>query len=261
MSYGKISDVSRETSPKISHMTDPATIFQRTHSGRDEIHQKTHGLTQSERLVLIMVDGVSSFGDIRAKLPSLTDERFDRAFQKLQIKELVLEVFMPIEGQAPEELESTVVDRFLQQDPLDPVTIIFSDPEEELGMLAALGEKQDRAARQVPVAHTAEVPVLIDTFEMPAEPKSPAESGRPEPAVDEHHARLADTLAEEVRARQAARPQTVVRQVPEPAPLLQVISEEQPPLLEPFTSVHWGYWLIVAGTFFILGFVLARMTA
>ena len=111
-------------------MFDPTIIFQRSHTGRNEIYEKKCGLTQSERLVLIMIDGVTSYSGVRSKLPALTDERFSRAVNTLLKKELILEVFMPVEGQEVEEVESAVVDRFLQQDPTDPLTIISFDPDE-----------------------------------------------------------------------------------------------------------------------------------
>ena len=115
-------------------MFDPTIIFQRSHTGRNEIYEKKCGLTQSERLVLIMIDGVTSYSGVRSKLPALTDERFSRAVNTLLKKELILEVFMPVEGQEVEEVESAVVDRFLQQDPTDPLTIISFDPDEEFGV-------------------------------------------------------------------------------------------------------------------------------
>ena len=113
-------------------MIDPCLIFQRTQAGRDEIQQKSYGLTQSERLVLIMVDGASKTHTVRSKLPVLTDERFYRALGNLQKKELIAEVLLPLAEQPAEELEPAIIDRFLQQDPLDPVTIILLDPDEYL---------------------------------------------------------------------------------------------------------------------------------
>ncbi|HZW22282.1 hypothetical protein [Noviherbaspirillum sp.] len=229
-------------------MTDPGTIFQRTHTGREEIHKKSHGLTQSERLVLIMVDGVSSYQQIRAKLPVLTDERFGRALQKLQLKELVLEIFMPVEGQAPDELERTVIDRFLQQDPMDPVTIILRDPEEELELLAQSKSVSAPAPMPAPEMKAEDFPTLV----VPA----PAPGGVPnaEPAIDALHAELADSLAAELRAKRARRPPV---QRPEPVLIPDPVTAE----LSPFLAVHWGYWLIVSGLSFILGFVLARITS
>jgi len=240
-------------------MIESTIIFQRTQAGRDEIHQKSHGLTQSERLVLIMVDGVSTCGAVRAKLPVLSDERFDRALEKLQKKDLVLEVFMPVDGQPPEELEPTVIDRFLQQDPLDPVTIILRDPDEELGMLGELQSKKD--------VMTPQVPTLSEPTPAVSAPPAPVGiapvlevAPTTEPAVDAHHAQLADSLAEELRARRIMRPpvqyqpHVITHQPPQPdTPDADEIS--------PFMAVHWGYWLIVAGSFYILGFVSARLTS
>ncbi|MGE5649345.1 MAG: hypothetical protein ACM34A_04035, partial [Bacillota bacterium] len=103
-------DVSRETL-RITGVTmfEPNVIFQRTQAGRDEIYEKQRRLTQSERLVLIMVDGTTSYQGVRNKLPVLTEERFQRALTTLHKKELILEVFLPIEGQQPEEMEQTVI--------------------------------------------------------------------------------------------------------------------------------------------------------
>lgn len=249
-------------------MTDPATIFQRTHSGREEIHQKSHGLTQSERLVLIMVDGVSSYKEIRAKLPVLTDERFGRALQKLQAKELVLEVFMPLDGQAPDELERTVIDRFLQQDPMDPVTVILRDPEDELGMLSHGMQVSAWADPPAPVAAgqmmestPAAAAAVVDDAPLLTVPTSPpSRPAWPEPTLDADDVQAADALMEELRARRVQKQSVAITQ---PAPVLIPDPVMQQPYeeLNPFKAVHWGYWLIVSGLSFIVGFVLARITS
>lgn len=234
-------------------MYDPSIIFQRTHSGREEIRQKSHGLTQSERLVLIMVDGVARYQDVRSKLPVLTDERFERAIGNLQKKELIVEVFLPMEGQAADELEKTVVDRFLQQDPLDPVTILVRDPDEEFGI-------PGYAAEPAP----ARVPVPVSPTPMSA-PAAAPETGF---AMDEVHIRLADALAEELKAIQIERAARIERtermehsrsEKPEPmlAPPMPVPSEEPKPA---FPKIHWGYWLIATGLAFIAGYFIARLT-
>ncbi|WP_420475397.1 hypothetical protein [Noviherbaspirillum sp. ST9] len=251
-------------------MTDPATIFQRTHSGREEIHKKSHGLTQSERLVLIMVDGVSSYKEIRAKLPVLTDDRFARALQKLQAKDLVLEVFMPLDGQAPDELERTVIDRFLQQDPMDPVTVILRDPEDELGMLSHdmkihtwTDVPSTNAAASVletaPAEARASAAVLDDAPLLTIPTAQPTRPPRPEPTLDAEDVLAADALMEELRARRAmksAAPLTQPVPIVIPEQIMQPYEE-----LNPFKAVHWGYWLIVSGLSFIVGFVLARITS
>ena len=256
--------VSRETYIQHPHMTDPGIIFQRTHTGREEIHKKSHGLTQSERLVLIMVDGVSTYKDIRAKLPVLTDERFERALQKLQLKELVLEVFMPLDGQAPDELERTVIDRFLQQDPMDPLTVILHDPEDELGMLSHardLGPAATQPVSPMPesVLASAEPANTPEEFPTLTEQRAaPPREVQAEPALDAQDVLLADALSAELKAKWAAKPTPVVNRT---EPVRNPIIFQQPEEVSPFTAVHWGYWLIVSGISFIIGFVLARLTA
>ena len=111
-----------------------SAIFQRTESGRSEIKNKMHGLTQSERLALIVVDGVSTYGDLRKKLNGLSEERMERALTKLLQKNLVFEVLLSTDDAVDEEIDSKTVDRFLHQDPLDPVTIMSIDPEEEFDL-------------------------------------------------------------------------------------------------------------------------------
>lgn len=107
-------------------------IFQRTDLGRAEIRDKRHGLTQSERLVLIIVDGVSSYGQLRVKLKSLVKERFDRALRSLSDKGLLYEVMFPLDNQVPDFVEADAMDRFLRQEDSDPVSVIAYQPEEEL---------------------------------------------------------------------------------------------------------------------------------
>lgn len=120
---------------------DTTAILQRTDIGLETIKTKSIKLTQSERLILIVVDGVTSYGTLRDKVWALSTERFTRALKTLLDKELIYEVLLPDAYQQPEELDSTVVDRFLQQDPLDPVTIISMDPEDHFGsdLIAEMG--------------------------------------------------------------------------------------------------------------------------
>src|SRR5688500_10770006 len=112
-------------------MARDSVIYQRTHEGREEIRCKSHGLTQSERLVLIMVDGATSYRDLRAKLPDLGEERFNRALAKLEKNELILEVLLPLEEPPRDEIERSVIDRFLEQDPLDPLTVLMVNPDDD----------------------------------------------------------------------------------------------------------------------------------
>jgi hypothetical protein len=214
-------------------MIDPSLIFQRTQAGRDEIQQKSHGLTQSERLVLIMVDGASATHAVRSKLPVLTDERFYRALGKLKKKELVTEVLLPVAGQAADELEPTIIDRFLQQDPLDPVTIILLDPEEYLD--AAIEVPASPATKEVPTS-------------LPAEPLTAAD------ILDELN-ELALMVEKEVRERPS------MPSSKEPQKILDVM----PQRIESSSSIerlglHWGYWMIAIGAAFILGYFFAHLT-
>lgn len=248
-------------------MFSPSIIFQRTHEGRDEIKQKSHGLTQSERLVLIMVDGVSTYQEVRDKLPALTDDRFNRALRKLEQKELVLEVFMPMQGEAPEELEPAVIDRFLQQDPLDPVTIIMFDPEDELAGISAPAVSPYRPepvsapepAPQASVTSTA----VSDVQKVPA-PTAPvsviapiAAPSAPIVAMDEVHNEMADSLAQELRQRQMERPPRIIERA---EPLrVHVSPPPAPPRKSLLQSVHWGYWMMGVGSAFIVAYFLAKI--
>lgn len=243
-------------------MFDPSIIFHRTQAGRDEIQQKSHGLTQSERLVLIMVDGASTFQQVRSKLPVLTDDRFVRAVQKLQAKELILEVFLPVEGQAPEEIERTVIDRFLQQDPLDPVTIIMRDPEEELEFLARFSSTPKP---QVTPGHELENQgTTSGSITMPAvEPNAPTASEAADD--DELHTELIEELANELKERQQSRLPRVEKQA-SPERISESRTRDRESRHHKYEDAsrksaapHWGYWLIAVGCAFIAGYILARI--
>lgn len=129
---------------------DTTAIFQRTDRGRDTIKTKAVKLTQSERLLLIIIDGSTAYGVLRKEVWALSEDRFDRALQTLLREGLIFEVLLPVQDQPAEELEKDVIDLFLQQDPLDPVTIISFDPEDEFG-------SDDFSAPVVPVAVTHEI--------------------------------------------------------------------------------------------------------
>jgi hypothetical protein len=219
-----------------AHMTSCDLIFQRTQAGRDEIYQKSHGLTQSERLVLIMIDGVGSYQAVRNKLPVLADQRFDRVMKKLQEKELISEVFLPLANQAVDELEPAIIDRFLQQDPLDPVTIILIDPDEyldastvEVTPAAAASPTQNDDARADPPRS----PAAVDIFAQ----------------IDE----LAVAMEREWAAAVPASPALLS------API--AMAPVSTPLLLPahHAPLHWGYWLILIGLGFLTGYGAALL--
>lgn len=216
------------------------TIYQRTQAGRDEIYNKAAELTQSERQVLIMIDGVTPCRGVRSKLAALSDERFERAVRALEKKELISEVFLPIPGQEAEQIETAVVDRFLQQEPTDPVTIISYDPEEDFGEI----QPQSSNALAPPIP---ELDVIVS----------------PEPALDEAYARMADTLQHELQARKVDRQHSAGR-LPSPRVLPEVTQKGQgsaPQQRPEGIGMHWGYWLIGLGIVFIVGFTIARFTA
>lgn len=243
-------------------MFDSSIIFQRTLAGRDEIQQKSHGLTQSERLVLIMVDGVSTFQQVRNKLPVLADDRFARAVHKLQAKELILEVFLPVDGQAPEEIERTVIDRFLQQDPLDPVTIIMRDPEEELEFLARFSATpKPQVPNPVPEPQVVEGRISAITNREP-----PVQQEKEVLDDDELHTELINELANELKERQQARPVRSEKMafqegIPEPRHDREGRHRKHLESNRKTGTPHWGYWLIAVGCAFIAGYIFARIGA
>lgn len=251
-------------------MFDPSIIFQRTHTGRDEIYQKSHGLTQSERLVLIMVDGVSTYQQVRSKLPALVDERFERAIRKLHAKELILEVFMPVADQAPEEIEQGVVDRFLQQDPLDPVTIMFRDPDEEAEYLAQYAKAAPRkpaSGETTPAAPAEQGAAPAAATAAVAKPASPSPSIQDVDltGIEELHDEIVEQFSRELQSRQTPRHESRPRKSKEDrrpekgqkAPNVSTAGASHPA----FMSLHWGYILIALGMVFIAGFVFMRLGA
>jgi len=135
-----------------------SALYQRTDSGRAEIKNKSHGLTQSERLVLLMVDGVSPYEALCRKMTGMTSLRLERAVLKLVHQGLVAEVLLPQPNLAPEVFDGDVIDLFLRQDALDPVTVISFEPEQEYG------------AEEIPPAPLAPPPVPIDLASWTANP-------------------------------------------------------------------------------------------
>lgn len=193
-------------------------VFQRTESGKAEIRNKDKGLTQSERLVLIIADGVSSYADLRRKLKSLARERFDRAVRKLTDKGLLYEVMFPEEGQKPDMVDPEMMDRFLRQEDDDPVSIISFDPEEEHGDASLDHDSSARIilqnARVLPSPHVPTVPAVpaaVKPAVLPAEPV--IEEKHPQSVDVDFYLPLADT--EEVRIEPVFVP--TYEQTPEPA--------------------------------------------
>jgi hypothetical protein len=260
---------------------EPTTVFLRTETGRAEIREKKNGLTQSERLVLIMIDGVADCGAVKEKLSSLTPERFKRAIQTLSKKELISEIFLQLENQPAEEIDQAVVDRYLHQDAMDPVTIISAYPDEEFEEVEHAGHTSTASS------HKAEA--LAQPF--PANPSAtPLSAVQPTtlslvpeltkvvaaPAIDSAHARLADELHEQLalknqewKRKQAELhlPPVVASSLtgsrPKPAQTNpgQVVEAASRAGYSRVLDAHWGYWLIGLGCTFIIGFLLVKATA
>ena len=116
---------------------NPAMIYRRTDRGVREVYEKSHQFTQSERLILILLDGRLNVAGLQARLPSLNDERIERAMGKLQEAGLVEPMgsmeAIKATGLVPEiaRLEPEAVAHFLEQTDLDPVTV-FGATEEEV---------------------------------------------------------------------------------------------------------------------------------
>ncbi|MGZ8273775.1 MAG: hypothetical protein ACXWUM_07645 [Burkholderiaceae bacterium] len=116
---------------------NPAMIYRRTDRGVREVYEKSHQFTQSERLILILLDGRLNVSGLQARLPSLNDERIERAMGKLQEAGLVEPMgsmeAIKATGLVPEiaRLEPEAVAHFLEQTDLDPVTV-FGATEEEV---------------------------------------------------------------------------------------------------------------------------------
>jgi hypothetical protein len=235
------------------YMIDPAIIFQRTQAGRNEIHQKSGGLTQSERLVLIMIDGVAPFQAVRSKLPVLDDTRFNRAFQTLQKKELIGEVFLPLENQVADELEKAVIDRFLQQDILDPKTIMLRGENEML-------DATDRTLSTSPPSTLP--PPRMESIEITplTQPRVPENQSILHDREAEELERLADEVVKEVRARHSERPRREDHPVPPPSRNRHQSTPPATPSPDFGQGyVHWGYLMIGIGLAFIAGFVAGRL--
>jgi len=110
-------------------------IYRRTDRGLREVYEKTHQFTQSERLILILLDGRLDVAGLQTRMPSLSGERLVRSLHKLTNAGLI-EVGMGQAGRAEvlgqggdarQGLKAEVVAEFLAQSNLDPVTVIGSD--------------------------------------------------------------------------------------------------------------------------------------
>ena len=94
--------------------------LQRTPKGEAEIRKKSNALTQSQRLILAAVDGVSQVADLQRKLGGMAKRRFTLAVADLTARGLVAESRNQI---VPDKLDPQLIEHFVRQDPSDPITI------------------------------------------------------------------------------------------------------------------------------------------
>jgi hypothetical protein len=124
-------------------------VYQRTDHGVREVYEKSHQFTQSERLILILLDGRLNVAGLKTRLPSLNDERIERALRKLQDAGLVDPMgAAPRSSEAParRQLEPEAVAQFLEQSELDPVTM-FGDTDEAVASELVRARVEQAAAQ------------------------------------------------------------------------------------------------------------------
>ena len=126
-------------------------MYRRTDRGVREVYEKSHQFTQSERLILILLDGRLNVAGLKTRLPSLNDERIERALRKLQAANLVEPISYESgkgNGALPDTtpLEPEAVAHFLEQTDLDPVTV-FGDSEEAIAAELVRASVEQAAAQ------------------------------------------------------------------------------------------------------------------
>ena len=104
---------------------DEGRLFGRTSLGGQEILQKSGRLTQTERLVLIVLGDQNRFEDLAAKLSSLAPERVERALVRLVELNLAYEILLPSNDAAgAATIPAGALREFLEQGEADPVTVM-----------------------------------------------------------------------------------------------------------------------------------------
>ncbi|MDO8179713.1 MAG: hypothetical protein Q7T62_15840 [Undibacterium sp.] len=92
-----------------------SVIFQRTESGIAAIRTSKEVLRHNERLVLVLIDGVNTYGALRTKLRGLAGERFDRALEGLQEKGLIVEILFPLIDKRKDAIHPDVLVDFIKK--------------------------------------------------------------------------------------------------------------------------------------------------
>ncbi len=170
-------------------------VYRRTDHGVREVYEKSHQFTQSERLILILLDGRLNVAGLKTRLPSLNDERIERAMRKLQDAGLVEQMGLgdPSRGNGaaePSRLEPEAVAHFLEQTELDPVTT-FGDTEEAVAA-ELVRARVEQAAAQLAREAIASVP----------RDRERPEPARPAPKPKTESVRSHDTRASKLRTTQ-----------------------------------------------------------
>ncbi|HKO66190.1 MAG TPA: hypothetical protein VJU53_00175, partial [Burkholderiaceae bacterium] len=164
-------------------------MYRRTDRGVREVYEKSHQFTQSERLILILLDGRLNVAGLKTRLPSLNDERIERALRKLQEANLV----EPISYEAGKgngsvspdtvPLEPEAVAQFLEQTDLDPVTV-FGDSDEAVAA-EMVRASVERAAAQL----AREVTIMRRPGGSPEPPRKPKAGAREQESRRSHKGR------------------------------------------------------------------------
>lgn len=153
--------------------------LRRTQNGRDEVLDKTHVLTQSERMLLVLVDGVTSTEGLKQKLRGMGERRFILAIERLAAKGLLEEVAAPWNRQE-KRLDTATVERFVQQGRLDPVTVSALTIQPEMLREVANGNDANEVESQInaealPDIRASHAPA-VDFF-LPLEDRGPSGPG------------------------------------------------------------------------------------
>jgi hypothetical protein len=123
-------------------------IFQRTETGSDEIRKGKIVLRHNERLVLVLIDGVTNYAQLRAKMRGLVQERFDLALLGLQEKGLIVDILFPVIDQHRDAIAPEVLVDFLKANSQDSTgnsvsgAVKTHDPQNEhafSGMISSSG--------------------------------------------------------------------------------------------------------------------------
>jgi hypothetical protein len=109
------------------NVINPKSIFQRSEKGRAAILRNERGLTQAEREVLVLVDGVANLTSMQANAASLERLQFERALQTLIDANMVVEVLLAPANALPDHIAPDVAMRFVDQDTPDPVAGTSAD--------------------------------------------------------------------------------------------------------------------------------------